>query len=352
MFRNECLKTLSPGVGELRGAEDRPVPRNRGKRVRFDGGREFRRVLGVPQNQWWDSTQVARLSREGGGGPGSPRARRPEARATAVLLRARAAYCADREAAAGGGGLGGVPLAAARAELEACEALCGIPTDSRYLQRECSGTNVWGALSPVVENSGSEDDWSNNRGKRVRFDGRTRILKNSWGTPKPVVGFRTGEAACVATYGDHGGNLEAALAAAGLGNLAVVAGDPPEAAVAAVRRALTALVAARGDCAPTATARATLARLLARDPRKSREAADVLASAAAWHDARAAAARDVAAADADASDAYGDALRDRAADAARAAATDARVARRAASGSLVEWEPLRILRTVSFRSSR
>ena len=22
--------------------------------------------------------------------------------------------------------------------------LCGIPTDSRYLQRECSGTNYWG----------------------------------------------------------------------------------------------------------------------------------------------------------------------------------------------------------------
>jgi len=50
-------------------------------------------------------------------------------------------------------------------------ALCGIPTDSKYLELECSGTNFWGLLSPVVENSVSEDGRSKNRGKRVRFDG-------------------------------------------------------------------------------------------------------------------------------------------------------------------------------------
>jgi hypothetical protein len=41
--------SLSPVV-ENSGSEDEGS-KNRGKRVRFDGGREFRRVLGVPQNQ-------------------------------------------------------------------------------------------------------------------------------------------------------------------------------------------------------------------------------------------------------------------------------------------------------------
>ena len=50
------METLSPVV-ENSGSEDEGS-KNRGKGVRFDGGRESRRALGVPQNQWWDSTQV------------------------------------------------------------------------------------------------------------------------------------------------------------------------------------------------------------------------------------------------------------------------------------------------------
>ena len=60
MFRNDFLGDLSPVVETL-GSEDERS-KSHGNRVRFEGGREFRRVLGVPQNQWWYSTQAAVLA--------------------------------------------------------------------------------------------------------------------------------------------------------------------------------------------------------------------------------------------------------------------------------------------------
>jgi hypothetical protein len=52
--------SLSPVV-ENPGRKD-GRSKNRGERVRFDGVREFRRVLGVPQSQWSDSTQVMNVA--------------------------------------------------------------------------------------------------------------------------------------------------------------------------------------------------------------------------------------------------------------------------------------------------
>ena len=121
----------------------------------------------------------ARVARAGALAAAGARARRAEASAAAsfaaVVERLEAAEAESR----------------GRAERLARAELCGIPTDSRYLQLECSGTNFWGLSLESSKTRGA-----NTNGPRIvgnEFDvTAVGIFEDFWDTPKPVVGFHTG----------------------------------------------------------------------------------------------------------------------------------------------------------------